>query len=156
MSNLFSLSGLESPKRKKKKRQKLSPSSHNSAITDLPKDKPRSILRFRKAWLCMFDFLRFSPSLNVMWCHICRLYHDKKHRDNGMIKGSRCLKLDNIKNHSGSMYHKKNMERHRKHMSDLNSLDSNWSNRSPEENSTYNIQATGFKDKERNIFDTQM
>ncbi|XP_074533916.1 uncharacterized protein LOC141796598 [Halichoeres trimaculatus] len=123
-----------------KKRRKLSSKSHKLADTLSPNDKPRPTLRFKKAWLRTFDFLRYSPSLNVMWCHICRLCHDKKHQDNGMIKGSRCLKLDNIKNHSSSNYHKENMERYMKQMSYQKPLDSN----SLLEEDT---QATGFKEE---------
>lgn len=129
----------ESPKGGHKKKQQISSSKLKLAPTHSPNGKRRP-QRFRKAWLRMFGFLRYSPSLNLMWCHVCRLYHDKKHQDKGMIKGSRCLKLDNIKHHSTSMYHKENMERYMKHMSDLKPLDSN-------SLSEENTQATEFNEE---------
>uniref|UniRef100_UPI0037E938C2 uncharacterized protein n=1 Tax=Semicossyphus pulcher TaxID=241346 RepID=UPI0037E938C2 len=89
----------------------LSPSCSVACGTHQAK-KIRPTPRFRKSWLRMFWFLRYSPSLNQMWCHVCRLHADKTHRDKGLIKGSRMFKLYNIKSHSASSYHKYNMERH--------------------------------------------
>ncbi|TNN83281.1 hypothetical protein EYF80_006262 [Liparis tanakae] len=45
--------------------------------------------RFMKAWLKMFWFLRYSPTLNLMWCHVCRLYADESRHKYGLLKGYR-------------------------------------------------------------------
>lgn len=67
----------------------------------------------------MFWFLRHSPTLDQMWCHVCRLHADKSHQDLALIKGSSMFKIDNIRKHSHSNYHKDNVERHMLHVRDL-------------------------------------
>ncbi|XP_018515958.1 uncharacterized protein LOC108872625 isoform X2 [Lates calcarifer] len=76
------------------------------------KQRRRLPPRFNKAWLKTFWFLRYSPDLDLMWCHVCRLHADKRHQNMALIKGSKMFKLDNIKKHRDSRYHKENMERH--------------------------------------------
>ncbi|XP_041650798.1 uncharacterized protein LOC121514648 [Cheilinus undulatus] len=82
------------------------------------KSKSPARLRFRKAWLSMFWFLRYSKTDNVMWCYVCRLHHDRRFANKGMIKGTKLYKVDAIKKHSYSQYHKINLDRFTKGMSD--------------------------------------
>ncbi|XP_073328831.1 uncharacterized protein [Pagrus major] len=90
-------------------------STHSSpavAQEDSPKHRLRRPPRFRKSWLKMFWFLHYSTALDQMWCHVCRLHADKTHQNLNLIKGSQTFKLDGIKKHSKSKYHKENVERH--------------------------------------------
>ncbi|XP_058501274.1 uncharacterized protein LOC131469882 [Solea solea] len=70
-----------------------------------PSEPRRPNRRFIKSWLCMFPFLRYSPTRDLMWCHVCRLYADKQFQKLGLIKGSRVFKMQNIRKHSESRYH---------------------------------------------------
>lgn len=72
---------------------------------------------FRKAWLKMFWFLRYSPAQNVMWCHVCRLHADKTHQNLALIRGSNTFKIHSIKMHSSTIYHKDNLRRFMLHKS---------------------------------------
>ncbi|KAF1386293.1 hypothetical protein PFLUV_G00093100 [Perca fluviatilis] len=74
---------------------------------------------FRKAWLKKFWFLRYSPDLDQMWCHVCRLHSDSLQPSNGLVRGSRVFKFHNIKVHNASSYHQDNVARHMLHMCDL-------------------------------------
>uniref|UniRef100_A0A3Q1BY98 THAP-type domain-containing protein n=1 Tax=Amphiprion ocellaris TaxID=80972 RepID=A0A3Q1BY98_AMPOC len=74
--------------------------------------KRRPPLRFRKEWLSMFWFLRYSPSLDHMWCHVCRLHASSMYHKLALIKGSRVFKMDSIKKHSNTNYHKENLEQY--------------------------------------------
>ncbi|KAK9516079.1 hypothetical protein VZT92_024039 [Zoarces viviparus] len=76
------------------------------------KPKPRQPPRFQNAWLKRFWFLCYSPALDLMWCHICRLHSDRSHSTKGLIKGSRMFKLQSILKHSSSNHHKNNESRH--------------------------------------------
>ncbi len=75
--------------------------------------KPRLPPRFQAAWLTKFPFLHYSPTLNQMWCHVCRLYADESQQNLALIKGSSVFKIHNIKQHCSSNYHKENMERYK-------------------------------------------
>lgn len=66
-----------------------------------------------KAWLKMFWFLRYSPTLNLMWCHVCRFYADESHHKCGLVKGSRQFKTLKIWQHSTSIYRQESEYRHR-------------------------------------------
>ncbi|XP_041795592.1 uncharacterized protein LOC121608395 [Chelmon rostratus] len=79
------------------------------------RDKPRRRRRpprFQASWLKTFWFLRYSPMLDQMWCHVCRLHADKSFQNSSLTKGSRKFRIHNIKKHSDSNYHKENVERH--------------------------------------------
>lgn len=67
--------------------------------------------RFRKEWLKDFPFLRYSPSLDLMWCHVCRVYSDQFTRNHRLIKGSNTFARSNITQHTISHYHQQNMQR---------------------------------------------
>ncbi|XP_065813270.1 uncharacterized protein [Labrus bergylta] len=86
--------------------------SPSDKVSVSAKLKLRKAPRFQKIWLQKFWFLRYSPTLKVMWCYVCRLHSDKKHGAWGMIRGSRLFKLDNIKKHNSSINHRNNMELH--------------------------------------------
>lgn len=83
------------------------------------KRRRRVTRRFQKAWLKMFWFLRYSSTLDQMWCHVCRLHSDKSMKGKGLIRGSRVFKFHNIRNHSLSQYHKANVSRHMLYMCNL-------------------------------------
>ncbi|XP_070828951.1 uncharacterized protein [Chaetodon trifascialis] len=74
--------------------------------------RPRRPPRFQWAWLKMFWFLRYSPTLDEMWCHVCRLHANKYFQNSALAKGSRRFRVHNIKKHSHSNYHKENVQRH--------------------------------------------
>ncbi|XP_070686453.1 uncharacterized protein [Pempheris klunzingeri] len=76
----------------------------------------RRLPRFRQAWLKMFWFLRYSPSEDQMWCHVCRLHAGEFHAKFTFITGSRLFKMDSIKKHRDCKYHQDNVERHRLRM----------------------------------------
>ncbi|XP_076588391.1 uncharacterized protein LOC143321713 isoform X2 [Chaetodon auriga] len=78
----------------------------------LPRRKQHRPPRFQRAWLKTFWFLRYSPTLDEMWCHVCRLHADKNFQNSALAKGSRRFRIQNIKKHSHSNYHKENVERH--------------------------------------------
>ncbi|XP_059190748.1 uncharacterized protein LOC131972943 [Centropristis striata] len=82
------------------------------------KGKPRRA-RFNQAWLKMFWFLRYSPSQDMMWCHVCRLHSEKTHQYNSLISGSRVFKFHNIKKHSSSKLHEENVSRYKLQVCDL-------------------------------------
>ncbi|XP_058383073.1 PR domain-containing protein 11 isoform X2 [Diceros bicornis minor] len=67
----------------------------------------RRIRRFKQEWLKKFWFLRYSPTLNEMWCHVCRQYTVQSSRTSAFIVGSRQFKIHTIKLHSQSNLHKK-------------------------------------------------
>uniref|UniRef100_A0A3P8X7E8 PR/SET domain 11 n=1 Tax=Cynoglossus semilaevis TaxID=244447 RepID=A0A3P8X7E8_CYNSE len=67
----------------------------------------RRIRRFKQEWLKKFWFLRYSPTLNEMWCHVCRQYTVQSSRTSAFIIGSRQFKIHTIKLHSQSNLHKK-------------------------------------------------
>ncbi|XP_038138092.1 zinc finger protein 862 [Cyprinodon tularosa] len=67
----------------------------------------RRTRRFKKDWLKKFWFLRYSPSLNEMWCHVCRQYTIQSSRTSAFIAGSKQFKVHTIKLHSQSNIHKK-------------------------------------------------
>ncbi|KAG7523056.1 PR domain-containing protein 11 [Solea senegalensis] len=67
----------------------------------------RRIRRFKKEWLKKFWFLRYSPTLNEMWCHVCRQYTVQSSRTSAFIIGSKQFKIHTIKLHSQSNLHKK-------------------------------------------------
>ncbi|XP_051976208.1 zinc finger protein 862-like isoform X1 [Xyrauchen texanus] len=67
----------------------------------------RRIRRFKQEWLKKFWFLRYSPSLNEMWCHVCRQYTVQSSRTSAFIIGSKQFKIHTIKLHSQSNLHKK-------------------------------------------------
>ncbi|KAF3706020.1 hypothetical protein EXN66_Car021711 [Channa argus] len=87
--------------------------SSSLALQSSSKQKFHPRLYFNPTWLNMFWFLRYYPSLDKMWCHVCRVYADKSHQNLGLIRGSRVFKLDSIKKHSKTIYHKENLKRHR-------------------------------------------
>jgi len=60
----------------------------------------------------MFPFLRYSPSLNIMWCHVCRVQSDTLHRNLGLIKGSTDFKKNSLHKHSNAKYHQDNLKRY--------------------------------------------
>lgn len=80
---------------------------------------PRRAARFQDAWLKRFWFLRYSETLNQMWCHVCRLNADQSSRKSALIKGSRVFHITNIKKHGTSTYHKDNVERYMQLASEL-------------------------------------
>ncbi|KAJ3596198.1 hypothetical protein NHX12_002607 [Muraenolepis orangiensis] len=63
--------------------------------------------RFKQEWLRKFWFLRYSPTLNEMWCHVCRQYTVQSSRTSAFIMGSKQFKIHTIKLHSQSNLHKK-------------------------------------------------
>lgn len=67
----------------------------------------RRIRRFKQEWLKKFWFLRYSPTLNEMWCHVCRQYTVQSSRTSAFILGSKQFKIHTIKLHSQSNLHKK-------------------------------------------------
>ncbi|XP_059401713.1 zinc finger protein 862 isoform X2 [Carassius carassius] len=67
----------------------------------------RRIRRFKPEWLKKFWFLRYSPTLNEMWCHVCRQYTVQSSRTSAFIIGSKQFKIHTIKLHSQSNLHKK-------------------------------------------------
>uniref|UniRef100_A0A8C5J4B0 PR domain-containing protein 11 n=1 Tax=Junco hyemalis TaxID=40217 RepID=A0A8C5J4B0_JUNHY len=67
----------------------------------------RRIRRFKQEWLKKFWFLRYSPTLNEMWCHVCRQYTVQSSRTSAFIIGSKQFKIHTIKLHSQSNLHKK-------------------------------------------------
>lgn len=67
----------------------------------------RRIRRFKQEWLKKFWFLRYSPTLNEMWCHVCRQYTVPSSRTSAFIVGSKQFKIHTIKLHSQSNLHKK-------------------------------------------------
>ncbi|XP_054889167.1 uncharacterized protein LOC129361939 [Poeciliopsis prolifica] len=66
---------------------------------------------FRKEWLKLFPFLRYSPSLNVMWCYVCRIHADSFSQNHRLIKGSNHFTKSNIKKHTNTVYHQQNVQR---------------------------------------------
>lgn len=92
----------------------LSPDSSDSESSspDRVSASTRPRFRFRPGWLKTFPFLRFSPTQNLMWCHVCRVYADGIYRNHGLIRGSdRFLKFS-LTIHSSRQYHLRNMERY--------------------------------------------
>ncbi|KAL2093422.1 hypothetical protein ACEWY4_010734 [Coilia grayii] len=73
----------------------------------LPVGPGRRIRRFKQEWLKKFWFLRYSPTLNEMWCHVCRQYTVQSSRTSAFIVGSKQFKIHTIKLHSQSNLHKK-------------------------------------------------
>lgn len=67
----------------------------------------RRIRRFKQEWLKKFWFLRYSPTINEMWCHVCRQYTVQSSRTSAFIIGSKQFKIHTIKLHSQSNLHKK-------------------------------------------------
>lgn len=67
----------------------------------------RRIRRFKQEWLKKFWFLRYSPTLNEMWCHVCRQYTVQSSRTSAFIVGSKQFKIHTIKLHSQSNLHKR-------------------------------------------------
>ncbi|XP_053576531.1 PR domain-containing protein 11 isoform X1 [Bombina bombina] len=67
----------------------------------------RRIRRFKQEWLKKFWFLRYSSTLNEMWCHVCRQYTVQSSRTSAFIIGSKQFKIHTIKLHSQSNLHKK-------------------------------------------------
>lgn len=67
----------------------------------------RRIRRFKHEWLRKFWFLRYSVTLNEMWCHVCRQYTAQSARTSAFIMGSKQFKIHTIKLHSQSNLHKK-------------------------------------------------
>ncbi|KAK2842884.1 hypothetical protein Q5P01_013084 [Channa striata] len=88
-------------------------SSHAVQSSSKQKFEPR--LLFNLAWLKKFGFLRFSPSLDKMWYHVCCVYADTSQQNLGLIRGSRILKVNSIKKHSETIYHEENLKCHRLH-----------------------------------------
>lgn len=76
---------------------------------------------FQKSWLKEFWFLRYSPTQDRMWCHVCRRH--VKHQKAPLISGSRTFRLSSIRRHSLSSCHIRSEERHASsvsaHKSDL-------------------------------------
>ncbi|XP_027892471.1 uncharacterized protein LOC114156302 isoform X2 [Xiphophorus couchianus] len=66
---------------------------------------------FRKEWVKIFPFLRYSPSLNIMWCHVCRVHADTFCQNHRLIKGSNHFTKSSIRKHTNSAYHQQNMQR---------------------------------------------
>ncbi|XP_051548179.1 zinc finger protein 862-like isoform X2 [Myxocyprinus asiaticus] len=75
--------------------------------TKLSASSGRRIRRFKQEWLKKFWFLRYSPTLNEMWCHVCRQYTVQSSRTSAFIIGSKQFKIHTIKLHSQSNLHKK-------------------------------------------------
>ncbi|XP_062404080.1 zinc finger protein 862 isoform X2 [Sardina pilchardus] len=73
----------------------------------LPAGPGRRIRRFKQEWLKKFWFLRYSATLNEMWCHVCRQYTVQSSRTSAFIIGSKQFKIHTIKLHSQSNLHKK-------------------------------------------------
>ncbi|XP_014874292.1 uncharacterized protein LOC106937356 [Poecilia latipinna] len=76
-----------------------------------PRPPQRRRHYFRKEWLKLFPFLRYSPRLNVMWCHVCRVHADSFCQNHRLIKGSDHFTKSNIRKHTNSVYHQQNMQR---------------------------------------------
>ncbi|KAM4553205.1 uncharacterized protein V3H82_017680 isoform 2-T2 [Fundulus diaphanus] len=86
-------------------------SSDSDCAPSTSRPPPRPRLRFRNEWLEDFSFLRYSPSLNLMWCHVCRVHADPIRRNWRLIKGSNHFTKKAIMKHSNSFYHQQNMKR---------------------------------------------
>ncbi|CAI9596188.1 unnamed protein product, partial [Staurois parvus] len=73
------------------------------AVTDEPSKMSvasgRRIRRFKQEWLKKFWFLRYSSTLNEMWCHVCRQYTVQSSRTSAFIIGSKQFKIHTIKLH---------------------------------------------------------
>ncbi|XP_071318434.1 uncharacterized protein [Trachinotus anak] len=91
------------------------PSSPAASHDDSSKQRPHLRPRFKKVWLRSFWFLHYSPALDQMWCHVCRHHADGKYQNLALIKGSRLFKVDNIRKHSDSHYHRDSLQRYRLH-----------------------------------------
>lgn len=78
-----------------------------------PSGGGRRIRRFKQEWLKKFWFLRYSPTLNQMWCHVCRQYTVQSSRTSAFIIGSKQFKIHTIKLHSQSNLHKKCLQLYR-------------------------------------------
>nr|XP_020471504.1 uncharacterized protein LOC109969152 isoform X3 [Monopterus albus] len=81
--------------------------------------KPRPTPCFNQDWLRKFWFLRYSPSHNEMWCHVCRLLANKSHHNLALIKGSKVFKVHSIKVHRDSLCHKACVKRYMMYISEL-------------------------------------
>lgn len=67
---------------------------------------PPSKATFHQEWLARHWFLRYSPKLNVMWCHVCRLYGGEfAGRKGAFVKGTRAFQTFTIVQHSKSSHH---------------------------------------------------
>ncbi|KAM4734903.1 uncharacterized protein FYW61_007852 [Anableps anableps] len=86
-----------------------SPTPDSAPSTSRP--PPLHRRRFRKEWLKVFPFLRYSPSLNVMWCHVCRIHSGPFCQNHRLIKGSNHFTKSNITKHTNTVYHQQNMQR---------------------------------------------
>lgn len=70
----------------------------------------RRVRRFKQEWLKKFWFLRYSPTLKEMWCHVCRQDTVQSSRASAFIVGSKQFKIHTIKLHSQSNLHKKSLQ----------------------------------------------
>ncbi|XP_043981874.1 uncharacterized protein LOC122836179 isoform X2 [Gambusia affinis] len=87
------------------------PDSEATPSTFRPRPPQRRRHCFRKEWVKSFPFLRYSPRLNVMWCHVCRVHADSFCQNHRLIKGSNHFTKSNIRKHTNTVYHQQNMQR---------------------------------------------
>ncbi|XP_017259780.3 uncharacterized protein LOC108228695 [Kryptolebias marmoratus] len=87
------------------------PSGAGSSPPPHLRRRPRRRPRFRTEWLDIFPFIRYSPTLDVMWCHVCRVHSDGAQRNHSLISGSRSFQRTNLQRHGRSFYHQQNVTR---------------------------------------------
>lgn len=81
---------------------------HTSSSSRSSNRKPPS---FQLSWLKKYWFLRYSPKLNVMWCHVCEMYAGKAHRNIAFVVGSKTFYQSKIIQHSNTDIHKQSVKR---------------------------------------------
>lgn len=85
-------------------------SSDSSDPESLASSRPRA--RFNPGWLKTFPFLRFSPTQNLMWCHVCRFYAESLHQNHSLIRGTDRFRKFTLTAHSSTRYHLRNVQRY--------------------------------------------
>ncbi|XP_013882249.1 uncharacterized protein LOC106531035 [Austrofundulus limnaeus] len=86
----------------------LSPDSSDKTSTST-RSRPT---QFQPSWLKTFPFLRYSPTQNLMWCHVCRVHAEGIHRNHSLIKGSNRFLKFSLTTHSSRQYHLRNLQQY--------------------------------------------
>ena len=82
--------------------------SKRKAETSQSYEATKRCRKFQSHWKLAFPWLRYDAETDIMWCDVCREYHSttKGGPINRFVEGSNHFKVESVKDHDSSKFHK--------------------------------------------------